>query len=382
MVKIFVTGDDHFGKKYDRYPAIKDILIDSRFEVLKDMVDKAEKESCGLFVVTGDLFDNINNIKVSDVKQVVEILDAFSGSVIVLPGNHDYYTGEEKIWKDFNAALSALSDHNITLITEFRPYSFDSGDDRIMVYPAYCDTKRSKENKLGWIRSAEIQKDGIINIGLAHGAIKGVTPDLREEYFLMTEEELMDIPVDAWLIGHTHIPYPSVLKEDEDTAGYKIFNAGTHEQTDFHNNTEGNGFIITIDKQGTAAKVLARKYVSGRIHFYDLNVVVKPDSDTALADAVGKAVEGIDRKSVVRIRVSGSIRQIEYNDRKKIYDAVLAGFLSHEIEDDELSEEITIDKIHTEYAETSFAARFLEKLIDDPIELQMAYQLLQNCREN
>ena len=36
------------------------------------------------FVVTGDLFDSINGIKVADVKRVVNILAGFGGSVIVL----------------------------------------------------------------------------------------------------------------------------------------------------------------------------------------------------------------------------------------------------------------------------------------------------------
>ena len=76
MVKIFVTGDNHLGKKYDRYPEVKDRLIQSRFEVLKDMVRKAEDEGCEIFVVTGDLFDSINTVKVSDVKQAAEILAA------------------------------------------------------------------------------------------------------------------------------------------------------------------------------------------------------------------------------------------------------------------------------------------------------------------
>lgn len=107
MIRLFVTGDNHFGKKYDRYPEVKDKLIESRFDVLSDMVKKAEADGCDLFFVTGDLFDNINTIKVSDVKRVVDILAAFSGNVVVLPGNPDYYTDDEKVWKDFENALSS-----------------------------------------------------------------------------------------------------------------------------------------------------------------------------------------------------------------------------------------------------------------------------------
>ena len=381
MVKIFVTGDNHFGKKYDRYPEVKDKLIESRFDVLTDMVQKAESEGCALFFVTGDLFDSINNIKVAYVKRVVDILAAFTGTVIVLPGNHDYYTGEEKVWKDFDHALSSR-EHNIILIKEFKPYEFDAGEDKVVVYPAFCQSKHSKENNLGWIKEAEIQMDGVINIGLAHGAIQGLTPDIKEEYFLMTESELSQIPVDVWLIGHTHIPYPNILMEDADIEGYKIFNAGTHEQTDIHNNTDGNGFIISIEKQGSDAKVLARKYVSGKVHYYDLEIQVKPDSDTTLEDAIEKAIDGKDRNAVVRIRVSGSVRQAEYQDRDRIYRNLLGDFLTYEKEDSELSEEITVEKIREEFAETSFAAQFLEALIDNTTELQMAYRLLQNCREN
>ena len=41
---------------------------------MQAMVSKAEKENCTMFVVTGDLFDNVNNIKTGDVKKIVEIL--------------------------------------------------------------------------------------------------------------------------------------------------------------------------------------------------------------------------------------------------------------------------------------------------------------------
>ena len=380
MVKIYMTGDNHFGKKYNRYPEVKDKLIKSRFDVLEDMVRKAESEGCELFVITGDLFDNINTVKTGDVKQVVEILADFSGNVIVLPGNHDYYTGDEKVWTDFEKALSNRQ-HNITLIKEFKPYFFDAAEEEVVVYPAFCQSKHSKENNLGWIKNAEIKTGGVINIGLAHGAIQGITPDMKEEYFLMKENELNAIPVDAWLIGHTHIPYPHDLQEDAYTEGYKVFNAGTHEQTDLHNNTEGNGFIISIEKTGSVAKVLAKKHVTGIIRFYDLRISVKPDSDSSLADAIQKATVGINKNAVIRIRVSGSVRQIEYQNRKTIYSDLLGKYLTYEEDDSELSEEITLDKIHEEFAETSFAAMLLEELMGDSSELQMAYQMLQDCKE-
>ena len=379
MVKVFVTGDNHFGKKYDRYPEVKEKLINSRFETLDKMIKKAEDEGCDLFVITGDLFDNTNTIKVKDVKRVVEIIASFTGNVIVLPGNHDYYTGNEKVWNDFNKALENVS-HNVTLITEYKKYTFEAREDEVAFYPAFCDSKHSKQNKLGWIKNEDINSS-LVNIGLAHGAIKGITPDMNGEYFLMSESELMGIPMDAWLIGHTHIPYPDDLKWDSDTEGYRIFNAGTHEQTDLHNNTEGNGFIITIEKTDGIAKIKARKYVSGQIRYYDLRINVTPNSDSSLYDSLSKALSDIRENSVIRVVLSGSVKQTEYSDKERIYKEILERFLTYEVDDSELSEEITLDKIQAEFAETSLASMLLEELLDNPTELQMAYQLLKECKE-
>ena len=51
MVKIFVTGDNHFGKKYNRYPEIRHRLTESRYGCLEQMVRRAEEE--GLRAVCG-----------------------------------------------------------------------------------------------------------------------------------------------------------------------------------------------------------------------------------------------------------------------------------------------------------------------------------------
>lgn len=379
MAKFFVTGDNHIGRKYDRYPEIKEKLIESRFNCLKDMVIEAENEECDFFVITGDLFDNINSIKVGDVKKVVNILSSFNGRVLVLPGNHDYYTGAEKVWLDFENTLSSM-DHNIIILNEFKEYSFDDvGDKKVKIYPAFCQSKHSAENNLGWIKNADIETDDIINIGVAHGAIKGITPDMKEEYFLMSERELEEIPVDVWLIGHTHIPYPADLDETKEITGYKIFNAGTHEQTDLHNNSEGDSFIIKVEKKGRKATVYAKKYISGKIRYYDININLDKEKD--LTDALQKAVNNYTTNSVVRVHISGTISKAEYEDRYNIYEEVLGKYLTYEINDHELSEEITLDTIRREFAETSFAAQFMEQLINDPVELQMAYQMLMECRE-
>lgn len=370
MIKLFVTGDIHIGKKYDRYPQIKEKLIQSRFDCLERCVTEAEHQHCDFFVITGDLFDNISSIKAQDVRDVAAILARFDGRVLVLPGNHDYYTGEEKVWRDFQNALSKL-DHNVILITAFEKLRFDLGEETVSFYPAFCQSKHSPENNLAWIKDTEMD-DADYHVGLAHGALKGVTPDLKNEYFLMAEKELLAIPVDAWLIGHTHIPYPAELSEKRETKGFKIFNAGTPEQTDLSNDTNGLCFVITLDCVEGKTVVSAHSFESGQIRYFDIPMTAGEDD---LAEMIRLTTQGLPDSSVIRLTLKGTIPEEQYAAKQQAYDAALGRFLTYEIVDTELCERITVEKIRSEFAEIGFAAKLLEALTD-PREVQMAYELI------
>lgn len=374
MVKIFQTGDNHFGKKYDNFPQIRDQLIRSRLEALQRCVAFADKEGCDFFVVTGDLFDNTGRIPRRTVREAVRILGSFSGTqVLVLPGNHDFYTGEEKVWTDF---LEEVSDggYSITLLREQRPYPFEAGDGTAVFYPAPCDAKHSAVNALGWIREAELTGD--YRIGIAHGALEKLSPDLKNEYFPMTEKELSAIAVDAWLIGHTHIPYPQ-LPEDSDISGYRIFNAGTHEQTDVSNNTPGLGFLLTLAREASRNTVLARAYRSGGIFYPLCHVTASPGG---LEEAIRQATADLAETSVVRLILRGSVTADEYRSRKQLYDTLLSRFLTWEVLDTDLCEELTQERIRDAFPEVSLAAKLLLELLEDPVEARMAYELLEECR--
>lgn len=375
MVKLFQTGDNHFGRKYDNYPAIRETLIRSRFNSLQDMVRRAEAEGCDFFVITGDLFDNNNRITKKDVRDVVEILAQFSGRVLVLPGNHDFHTGEEKLWHDFR---SIQADHNITLLTEMRPYAFDTAEETVIFYPAPCQSKHAAGNNLGWIKALAFDEPAAFHIGVAHGAIEKLTPDMKNQYFLMTEAELNAVPLDAWLIGHTHIPYPPLPTDREET-GYRIFNAGTHEQTDVSNHTPGYGFLLTLEHENGKTIVRSRAVATGRVFYPCLTISL--GEDASLEQTITEAVAALDPRSVVRLILSGSVCAEEYTRRQQIYADTLARFLDYEIQDSELCQQITLETIRDTFPEISLAARLLMELMEDPREVRMAYDLLQSCRD-
>ena len=374
MVKIFVTGDNHIGRKFDKY-SIKNRLIESRFACLENMVKTAEKEQCEFFVVTGDLFDNTYAIAKKDIKRVVEILSGFNQNVLVLPGNHDFYSGNEKLWKDFMEDGDVYS--NIIVLNEYQPYEFDSSDGPIVFYPAYCDSKHSDTNRLDWIKAEEIDGSGKYNVGLAHGALEGLAIDTEGVYFPMSRTELHSIPMDLWLLGHAHVTEPSI-PANEEVSGYTIFNAGTHEQLDLHNNTEGNAFVITLQNNNGMKKVLAKRIVTGKIRYFDEKLIFNATDNKSLKQTIEDLVKDYPSDSIVRLTIKGSVDASDYQEKEDIYNAQLRSFLDYKINDNDLSEKITRDKIESEFSEIGFAAKFLEELLDDPVELQMAYDVVKS----
>ena len=104
MLRIFLTGDNHIGLKYASHEKAE-ILSKKRIDAFGPMVQKANEEACDLFVIAGDLFDRISSISKKTIREVVNYLSGFHGTVVVLPGNHDFYDDDVAVWKDFREEI-------------------------------------------------------------------------------------------------------------------------------------------------------------------------------------------------------------------------------------------------------------------------------------
>ena len=377
MLRIFVTGDNHIGLKYANHKESADILKSKRTEAFKSMVEAANSEECSLFVITGDLFDSTSGIAKRDMDAVLKELADFHGTVAVLPGNHDYYDKEsKKLWTDFENLLSGYD--NIMLLKEYKAYEVPVGDEVAILYPAFCTSNHSApgQNNLGWIKDTKISDDRKYHIGIAHGAVEGETIDKKAQYFIMKREELEAIPVDVWLLGHTHVPFPKGLDDDYTTGKDKIFNPGTHVQTDVNCNTEGLCFIIEIDDDKT---IRAKKFVSGNVRFYRKTIKVTAGS---MEETIKRELADIGDDSSVEIVLEGAVYEEEYNDRFRIAGEALSRFIEGNLtEDSKLCKLITKEIIDSEFSETSFAAALLGSLLDNPKEAQLAYDLIKEIKE-
>ena len=373
MLRIFVTGDNHIGLKYASHEQAA-ILASSRIAAFEGMVKTANQENCALFAITGDLFENTYSVSKRDIKTLLDALSCFQGTVVVLPGNHDYYDKDVKVWQYFKDVMASYD--NIMLLTDYRPYEIDVNGEDVILYPALCTSLHSApgQNNLDWIKETVIVNGSAYHIGIAHGAVEGETIDNEGQYFLMKRSELESIPVDAWLIGHTHVPFPRNLSENY-TASERVFNAGTHVQTDVSCNTEGLCFIVEIADNKS---VRAKKVVSGNLRFCRKHIEV---SAGEMENTIANELKDISDNSVVDIILTGAVMIEEYEDRHKIIERALARFIEGTYNDYSLNKLISKALIESEFPETSFSAGLLNSLLEEPKEAQLAYELLKSLKE-
>lgn len=362
-LKIFHTGDIHIGMKFNNYiEGVKEALVEARFSSLERMIEKSNDLNTDVFVVAGDLFNTIQVLK-RDIKRCAEILNKFNGAcVLVLPGNHDYDNGMTDLWIDFSKEIN----EKVVLLNEERKYPLNDYDLDLVVYPAPCHSKHSNENNLGWIKEEGLAETGKYHIGVAHGAIQGLSADIEGNYYLMEKEELNNIPTHAWLLGHTHVCYPALEK----VRNHKIFNPGTPEPDGLDFKEEGCAWYIELQEE----EVLAERIITGEYRFFDKSFNLDSDRDLeAIEDWIEK---NTSKKAIVRINLRGSISKESYSNLAEFYKKLEAEVFHLLVEDSDLKIKINKEIIEKEFTKGSFPYEFLNGLAHDREALQIAYDLV------
>jgi len=193
-MKIYHIADLHLGLRFQNHPEAQDALVQARYKTLEKLVGMANDKNVEILAIAGDLFDK-TGMKVSEIQQAVQAINRFEGNVVlVLPGNHDYITADSQLWDRFK---KEARDH-VLVLDEKEPVDLSEYELNAVVYPAPCHAKHSAENTTGWVKDVD-KVSGNIHIGIAHGSIKGESPDFDERYFPMTKRELEESGLDIWL---------------------------------------------------------------------------------------------------------------------------------------------------------------------------------------
>lgn len=356
-MKILHTGDLHIGMHFGTYPEqVRRKLYQARIETLQSLVTEANNRKCNLFVVAGDMFEG-HRVARDIVVKVAGILNGFAGeAVLVLPGNHDYY--DESLWPMFEGEVG----HKVVVLKETKVYDLEPWGVEADIYPAPCRSRHSETNNLGWICPDAIKK-GRISIGVAHGTLEGLSPDLGNSYFPMAKSELRTIGLDLWLLGHAHIRYP----DQEQTVGEMIFNAGTPEPDGMNFRGRGSAWCLDVAKGQVTGKCLA----PGIFRFLDIEYELTRDFSQLEQDLKNEG-----ENSLVRLTLKGSLEAEVLAQRQEVYSRLEEGLLYLDINDTKLGLRVSKAILEREFSAGSFPRRLLEKLADDSEALQIAYELI------
>ena len=363
-VRIFHTADLHIGMKLANYPEqVRSQLQQARNDVLPKMVQMANEKNCNLFVIAGDLFHNIKGIDKKTIAQAAKALDGFQGEcVLVMSGNHDYDNDMIDLWKTFTQNAG----EKVIYLNREAPYSLKDYGLNITVYPAPCHAKHSETNNIGWIKDQDMDLQQI-NIGIAHGSLEGISPDLDLSYYYMKAEELGKLPLDVWLLGHTHVIYPV----SETVRDSNIFNPGTPEPDGLDCRHTGYAWLITIDDEKKAS---GERVNTGTCRFVDEEFVITGDED--LEKLKSYLLNNDPNNTVARVSLSGRVTEDTYHSRQVVLREIEQQLAYLIIEDSGLGIRIT-----PEFTSGSFPQQFLSALADDEEALQMAYELIEGVRK-
>ncbi len=368
-ISILAAADLHLGMKFAGYPEVQEELSGARFEALDTIVALANNRSADLLIMAGDLFDRLKMTK-KDILRAAAGLNRFEGKVCaLLPGNHDFMSGRDSLlWSVF---MQEAGDR-VLVLKERKTYPLGHYDIPAVLFPGPCDAAHSPHHRVSWISNEREDDPENLHIGIVHGSIRGISPDVDDRYFPMELAELQRFPVDLWIAGHTHIPQDHRLQKSH------LFIPGTPEPDGFDCETPGQVWMIRCTgKKVTGFEMLETG--AYRFAHRELEVSTPGDLETLEADRS----RDDPARTLLKLSLRGVLPGEDLAAVKRGTETLRKRFFYAEIDDTALRQKITAETIDREFPAGSFPHRLLTELTRRKQEkaLQTAYDILREVRQ-
>jgi len=232
------TADLQLGKTFGRFPAgVASALRGARLDTVKRIASLAAERQVDAVLVAGDVFDDIA-VADETLRRFLVALEPFDGTWVLLPGNHDPAIAESP-W----SRLARLSlPGNVIVADEPRPIVLAG---RAVVLPAPLKRRRDAADLTAWFDAA-VTDDGLIRIGLGHGAVRELLPEGSEAANPVALDRAERARLDYLALGDWH----GRLRIDEHT-----WYSGTPEPDRFRGNDPGFVLHVALDGAGAVPRV-------------------------------------------------------------------------------------------------------------------------------
>jgi DNA repair exonuclease SbcCD nuclease subunit len=242
LVKFIHTSDWQIGMKGSGLGEAGPIIRETRIESINNVMNVAEKENVDFILMCGDIFEH-NMISQEEVKKVISIFNKYADiQLYLLPGNHDIM-GPDCVYE--RSIFQNVT--NLTILDSCNPV--DAKD--AILLPCPIASKFVTTDITSVIPDVN-HTDGI-HIGIAHGSLIGKFPVSNEEDIkLPVDSSCIDrAGIDYLALGHWH----SFRKYKDKNGTFRIAYSGTHEQTNYNEDSAGQCLLVTIDGKGCIPKI-------------------------------------------------------------------------------------------------------------------------------
>jgi DNA repair exonuclease SbcCD nuclease subunit len=285
------SADWQIGARFRQFGEKAHGLRRSRVETLRRALQHAADVRAEAFVIAGDLFED-NQVEPATVREIYDLLAEFPGvRVLILPGNHDPFTGPSSIWG--RPPFSALPE-NVTVFAERSAFMLDGA-----VFLANPLTQKTSTHdpsaKLGELAAPHAGK---IKIGITHGslAIDGMH---KADDFPIALNAATRAGLDYLAVGHWH----SAQTHD----GGRLVMPGTPEPTDFSERVAGFIHEVEIAAPGAPPRVTPVRVAKLRWEEWSFDFV---DAEAACAlvkrNVAALCTENDPARCVVRVVLKGN----------------------------------------------------------------------------
>lgn len=169
MIRLIHSSDLHLGKRFGRFSGdLPGRLREARHAIIARLAHHAREHGATAILLAGDTFDT--ETPAPDVRRqaLAAMRDHAPIRWVILPGNHDSLQAAQ-LW----ATLKAEAPDNVVLAVEPRPIALAAN---AVLLPSPCTTRRPGRDLTEWM-DGEATPEGIVRIGLAHGAIRSFSED-------------------------------------------------------------------------------------------------------------------------------------------------------------------------------------------------------------
>jgi exonuclease SbcD len=338
-LKILHTADVHLGAKFLSLGRKGQEQRSRLLQAFDDTVNLAIREKVDIFLIAGDLFDS-NEVAGTLLAQVVhrfQDLSAVGIPVLVSPGTHDPY-GPDSVYRSPElAGIKGL-------------YVFDSEEMAPVRFPELDCTVYGNANMKPFknrypLESLVLDGDSRWHVGMVHACYE--IPDLTEDTYMVTREQVASCGLDYLALGHIH------SYSDNSQGEVTAFYSGSPEMVRMQKGDAGNVLIVELGDE----EIWVRPHRTGRI-FYDERTVNADGLDAV--GLVSMLESRADPDKVLQIYIDG-LRSPEYPDVAEITEELSDLFFLVKVTDRSWPAPATLDP--NAYPAGSPAAEYLRILL-------------------